>query len=266
MSTTDPPAKSWSPRAVALATILEPYRERQPNLEEFEHLRKELRSVYKGRLVSPQTIYTLLTRFRADGLDGLERKSRRTQGQSTLPPLLIQHIQDLIIIKRISYRKVTQRAQEYARDILEIDTGIPTYDQVVFIAKTIPEDIKTLGREGLNAYRNKHEIAEQFEAEYANQLIHFDNHKLDILVINPKGGKPFRPWITVGLDDYSRAIVGIWLSNRDPGSRGVALTMRHALLPKSQDAWVMQGIFDNTYFDHGKEYLSEHITDICLHL
>lgn len=266
MSTIDLPPASWSRRAVTIATILEPYRERQPTAAEFEALRVQLRSAYKGKLVSTQTLYNLLARFRANGLDGLEHKTHRDRGNSTLPPLLVQHIKDLIITTRLSLKKVVERAQYYARNTLDLDTGVPTYDQVAFIDKTIPEDLKTLGREGVHAYRNKHEIAEQFEAEYANQLLHFDNHKLDIEVLNPNGGKPIRPWISAALDDHSRAIPGLSISARDPGSRGVALAMRHALLPKPQEQWVMQGLFDNAYFDHGKEYLSEHITDICLHL
>ena len=196
----------------------------------------------------------------------LERNPRRDVGSSTLPPLLVQYIRNFLMTQNYSHKKVQEKAQEHARDVLGLTGNIPTYSQVLYIDKSIPQHLKTLGKEGVHAYRNKHEIAEQFEAEYANQLVHWDNHKLDILAINPVTKKSYRPWISVGLCDYSRAIVGIHISKRDPSSRGIALAFRHSLLPKLDERWVMIGIFDSVYFDHGKDYLSEHITRICLHL
>ncbi len=258
--------QSWSQRSISIAELLLPYRNRQPSVAEYNELRYHLKIHYKGRLVSEQTVRTLINKYRADGVAGLERSRHRDTGSSTLPSLLVQHIRDLLITQRLSLKKVQEKAQEYAREVLELPGSAPSYDQVVYIDKSIPENLKTLGKEGIHAYRNKHEIAEQFEAEYANQLVHWDNHKLDILARNPATKKSYRPWISVGLCDQSRAIVGIHISKRDPGSRGIALAFRHALLPKNDERWIMRGIFDNVYFDHGKDFLSEHITRICLHL
>ncbi len=267
MSQDEPELSPWSPRTIAIGHALTPlldYPDRIP-LHIMESVRTALIPVYKGKKPSDDTVRNLLHSFRAEGLYGIEHSKHRDKGRSTLPPLLAQHIRDLLITTRLSKKKIQEDAQAYAREILELDGTLPTYDQILFIDQQIPADIKTLGQKGVKAYRNEHELVVRFEAEFANQLWQGDNHRLNILVLSANGGKPYRPWISAFLDDYSRAIPGIHLSRVDPGSRGIALALRNAMTTKPQADWVMKGIADAVYFDNGKDYLSKHIANVCLH-
>ena len=67
-----PSPQSWSQRSLAIAELLLPYLHKQPSVAEFNQLRYELKNHYKGRSVTEQTVRTLLNKYRADGVAGLE--------------------------------------------------------------------------------------------------------------------------------------------------------------------------------------------------
>ncbi|PEF61488.1 helix-turn-helix domain-containing protein [Bacillus cereus] len=68
---------------------------------------------------------------------------------------------------------------------------------------------------GDRAYSNKYDLIYLREAEYSNKIWQADHTMLDIEVINAKG-LPERPWLTVVIDDYSRAIAGYYIDFGNP--------------------------------------------------
>lgn len=59
-----------------------------------------------------------------------------------------------------------------------------------------------------------------------------DHTPLDILVLNEKG-KPERPWLTIILDNYSRAVAGYFLSFQDPSAIQTSLVLQQAISKKA---------------------------------
>jgi putative transposase len=51
-----------------------------------------------------------------------------------------------------------------------------------------------------------------------------------------------KPWLTVILDDYSRAIAGYFLSFESPSSLNTALALRQAIWRKEDARWKVCGI------------------------
>ena len=64
---------------------------------------------------------------------------------------------------------------------------------------------------------------------------------LDIEVLNEKG-KPERPWLTVVLDDYSRAVAGFYIDFKSPDTLRTTLTLRKAIWRKENKNWPICGI------------------------
>jgi putative transposase len=50
-------------------------------------------------------------------------------------------------------------------------------------------------------------------------------------------GTGLRPWLTIILDDYSRAVVGYMVSAQAPSALQTALTLRQAIWRKADARW-----------------------------
>ncbi len=78
--------------------------------------------------------------------------------------------------------------------------------------------------------------------------------------------KPHRPWLTIIFDDYSRGIAGYELSFLAPSSMKTALCLRMAIWRKKEPLWTIGGIPDTLYTDHGSDFTSAHIEQVCIDL
>lgn len=75
------------------------------------------------------------------------------------------------------------------------------------------------------------------------ELVLFDTTKANVWVSDPRTGKAYRPEITIAMDHYTRAIVGMSISVLTSGI-GVALCLADVLRPKSDDEvrdWSLPG-------------------------
>jgi len=110
-------------------------------------------------------------------------------------------------------------------------------------------------------HRERYDLLYRWEASCPNELWQADHYKLPIWLINEQG-KAAHPWITVILDDYSRAVVGYRFTWTAPTALHTALTLRQAIMRKEDPRWSMHGIPTKFYTDHGKDFTSEHLEQI----
>ncbi|MBW4473521.1 MAG: transposase family protein [Stenomitos rutilans HA7619-LM2] len=98
-------------------------------------------------------------------------------------------------------------------------------------------------------------------ADYSNQIIQCDHTKLDIRMVD-KDSKllSWRPWLTTVVDTFSSCLVGYHLWHKQPGSHEVALTLRHAILPKRfppdyelSKPWIYGAPLQYLFTDGGKD-------------
>jgi putative transposase len=99
------------------------------------------------------------------------------------------------------------------------------------------------------------------EASRANEMWQADHTPLDIWLLDPYG-KPRRPWLTVIIDDYSRAVAGYFLSFQHPSALQTALTLCGAIWRKADAHWHVCGIPDTFYTDHGSDFESQHMEQV----
>ncbi len=88
---------------------------------------------------------------------------------------------------------------------------------------------------------------------------------LDILILQDNH-KSARPWLTIIIDDHSRAIAGYELSFSAPSAIKTALSLRQAIWRKQESQWSICGIPDTLYTDHGSDFTSKHIEQVCIEL
>ena len=203
------------------------------------------------------TLQRWVQRYRKEGLAGLARKERVDAGRShDLPEELVHLIEGLYLsppppmIKSV-YRKVCRVAKEQG-------WSEPSYDQVYRIVQRLPEALVTLAHEGTAGYREKHDLLYRWEATRANELWQADHCRLHLFVLNDRG-TPVKPWLTIVLDDYSRCIAGYRLSLSGPSAAQTALALRGAIWRKEDERWLIQGVPETFYTDHGSDFTSNHL-------
>jgi putative transposase len=144
----------------------------------------------------------------------------------------------------------------------------PSYATVRRIVRQIPMSVASYHR-NRREYRDKYQATGQlYEAKYPGELYLVDHCELDVLVLlkESSSSPAKRPYLTAVLDQYSRALVGYYLGFEPPSSHRVALSLRHAILPKNDPDWPMCGIPTWVRHDYGQDLMSKHIQQVRLDL
>ena len=79
-------------------------------------------------------------------------------------------------------------------------------------------------------------------------------------------GSTARPWLTVIIDDYSRAIAGYYLGFEPPSVLRTSLALRQGIWRKTDPRWPVCGIPDVLYTDNGSDFTSRHIEQVAIDL
>jgi putative transposase len=241
-------------RALARYRILQPCTEDGvPLTQVARHLGTPLR-----------TLQLWLAQYRRHGLAGLARHPRRDRGQSHgLQPELRP------IIEGFALRKPPPTVALVHRQVSEVARqngwSVPNYHRVYRIVKHLDPALVTLAHEGSKTYRTTYDLLYRHEAQQPNDLWQADHTLLDIWV-RPGDRPPVRPWLTVIMDDYSRAIAGFSVNVEAPSTIQTALTLRQAIWRKSIPHWKILGIPATFYSDHGSDFTSTHLAQVSADL
>ncbi|MGH2715637.1 MAG: Mu transposase C-terminal domain-containing protein, partial [Thermoleophilaceae bacterium] len=143
----------------------------------------------------------------------------------------------------------------------------PSYATTRAIIAALDRGLVALAHQGPAAYRDAFELALRREASAPNAIWQADHTQLDLLVLDP-AGRPARPWLTVILDDFSRAVPGYAVYLDAPSTLQTALALRHAIWRNDDPAWPVCGIPELLYTDHGSDFTSRHLEQVAadLHL
>ncbi len=102
-----------------------------------------------------------------------------------------------------------------------------------------------------------------FAAERAMQIVQIDHTKVDVTVVDPVGREPIgRPILTIGVDVFTRMVVGFYLSLEAPSVTSVALCLTHAVMDKTTwlvergitAEWPTSGLPECIHVDNGAEF------------
>jgi putative transposase len=141
----------------------------------------------------------------------------------------------------------------------------PSYSTVYDVLRRLDPALVTLAHEGRKAYKERFDLLHRREASRPNEIWQADHTPLDLWILDEQG-KPARPWLTVILDDYSRAVTAYRVSFQAPSALQTALTLRDAIWRKSDPRWHLCGIPDTFYTDHGSDFTSQHLEQVAADL
>jgi len=202
-------------------------------------------------------------RYRQDGLVALARKERNDKDQRKLSLTLQETVEGLALRKpRLSAATIHRKAVERANKLGEQP---PSYSLVYALIRKLEPALVTMAHEGTKAYSESFDLVHRTEAATPNAIWQADHTELDILAKDDEGNAR-RPWLTIILDDYSRAVAGYLLSFAAPSAIQTALALRQAIWRKSQAGWHVCGIPQVLYTDHGSDFMSQHIEQVAADL
>ena len=239
---------------------LERYRMLQPCVE--HHV--PLTHVARHHGIPLRTAQRWLAQYRRDGLARLARRQRSDRHHPHgLQPELTQLIEGLALRKPPPTVALVHRQ---GRDVaLRNGWPVPNYQRVYRVVKQLDPALVTLAHAGSKTYRTTYDLLYRHEAEKPNDIWQADHTLLDLWVRHDDG-PPVRPWLTVIMDDYSRAIAGFGLSFQAPSSIHTALILRQAMWRTPLPQWRVAGVPATFYTDHGSDFTSHHLEQVSAEL
>lgn len=174
-------------------------------------LREEnkLSDIAKRNNISLRTLQRWIVQYNKEGLKGLERKNRTDRGTYRKTTVEIKELAEGLALQKqsLTVAAITRNLEKYClkQNILPIN-----YHTVRKIVKRIPKDLSVLAKYGDKAYENLYEVVMRRESKCPNEIWQVDHSMLSIKVLLDNGKEDF-PWLTIIIDDFSRAIMAFSL-------------------------------------------------------
>ncbi len=248
----------------ALAAL--PDAERARALARFHALRPYLEDgvplaeIARERGVAARTLERWVARYRTEGVTGLARRARADKSRHRLPDDL------RLLIAGLALGRPRRTVASIRRTACEVAAREgwpePGYKLVRSIVRDLDPALLTLAHEGEQAYRQAYDLIHRREASRPNEIWQADHTQLDILILDGQG-QPAHPWLTVILDDYSRAAAGYYLTFAAPSASGTALALHQGVWRKGEPGWQVCGIPGVFYTDHGSDFTSQHLEQVA---
>lgn len=199
--------------------------------------------------------------YRKIGLAGLARQTRSDRGGHRI-------LKELrLLIEGLALRRPPLPVSAICRQVAEVagrkGWRSPTYRTVLKVVRKLDPGLVTLAHEGSKTYRESFDLVYCREAARPNEMWQADHCLLDIWLLHEKG-VAVRPWLSVIIDDYSRAVPGYYLAFGDPDTMRTALMLRQGIWRKEDPRWHVCGIPDVFYTDNGSDYRSDHMEQVSV--
>ena len=232
----------------------------QPHLEQ----RRSLSSIAGEAGIPSRTARRWLSQYRERGLEGLARKSRDDRGKRRAVSRKVQQVIEGMALERpaLPLRSIHRQACTFAEQTGE---PLPSYWMVRDLVAALPAGLMTLAHQGAKAYSEAFDLVHRREAGAPNAVWQADHTQLDILLLR-EDGSVAKPWLTVVLDDYSRAVAGYYLAFDPPSTLRTALALRQAIWRKGDPHWPVCGIPEVLYTDNGADFTSTHMEQVAVEL
>jgi putative transposase len=128
----------------------------------------------------------------------------------------------------LSVRSICRQVRQFAEATGE---PLPRYGTVYDLVREVPSGLLTLAHHGSKAYGEGFDLVHRREAARSNAIWQADHAQLSILLVR-EDGQTARPWLTIVIDDYSRAVAGYYLGFDPPSSMRTALALRQGIWRK----------------------------------
>ena len=232
----------------------------RPHLEEG----RPLIEVWSGQKASFRTAQRWVAAYHAYGLCGLVRQGRSDRGRRRQISPEMQAVAEGLALRRPpwSIAAIERELRIFAEARGE---PAPTYTVIYDVVRELSPSLVSLGREGSKRYRNRFDLVHRREADRPNEIWQADHTECDLWARRPDGVRD-RPWLTLIVDDHSRAIAGFAFSFDSPSAFGTSLALRQAIWRKTEPAWPVFGVPEILYVDNGSDFTSHHLQQVAADL
>ncbi len=234
--------------------IIEPYINNQGTLKE----------IAQRNTIPRRTLSSWVNKYKEYGLVGLFRQVRRDKGAARkIDKLTIEFIEALYLQHpNTSSSNIHKLVSDHCKNS---DLYSPSYRAVCKIISNIPDDLLCLKQKGTKAYKQKYDLLHIRNCNRPNEIWQADHVLMDIEILNHRTILQ-RPWLTIIMDDYSHAICGYDLSFLSPSATKTSLSLRQAIWRKKDAKWIIHGVPETLYTDHGSDFTSKHIEQVSIDL
>lgn len=196
-------SKEQRNKALEKFRMIEPFLNREQSISEISNQEN----------IPLRTLYRWKRKYEQNGLIGLIHTTRSDQGKINVDKSVLSEIERLALKnKKISSATIHRKICSYCG---EKHLPSPSYYQVYKAINTIQPSLIKLSHEGEKAYKETYDLIHIRNALSPNEIWQADHTLLDIEVIDEKGGVN-KPWLTIILDDYSRAVAGYFVTFSAP--------------------------------------------------
>ena len=228
--------------------------------------------------VHSTTIYRWINKYEQSGKLSSLLPIRRTggKGKSRLSDEVNEILND--VIQNFFLSKERPSVPKTIKRVVSIckQKGLkpPSRNTIRARIDKIGEKVRVQGRVGVK------EAIEQFgaypkkysEATVPLSVIQIDHTPLDLMVVDEKYRLSIgRPWLTLAIDVFSRAVTAFYLSLEKPSSLSVGQCISQSVLPKEsrmaeldlETHWPIMGIPSSIHVDNAKEFDSNMLERAC---
>jgi putative transposase len=236
------------------------------------------------------TVYRWKSRYLAAGKDItslLPQKSRRGNKRDRYSPEVMNEVKDAVELVYMDLGRPTiqdtlDRAQamvirENRLRPTSMQLELPTRRLVTRVIGEIPSFDRYAARHGRQqAARRFRSVQAHRTTEAPLERAEIDHTPLDLIVLDDGTSLPLgRPYVTACIDDYTRCLLGLFISFEPPSYFTVARCLRHAFVPKADlqatypeiaNSWDAHGVMRELVVDNGPEFHSESLENACYSL
>jgi putative transposase len=225
---------------------------------------RPLRVIASEVAISFRTLQRWVTQYRRFGLVALARKMRGDNGVRRAVSTNLKAAIEGLALERppLPITSIYRQIKQFA-----VSTGesTPSYWTVYRVVRDLPEGLLPLAHRGNKAYSESFDLVHRREASKPNVIWQADHAQLDILVFR-EDGKTAKPWLTIVIDDFSRAIAGYYLGFDPPSSLRTSLALRQGIWRKEHPHWHICGIPEVLYTDNNSDFTSNHLEQVAVDL
>lgn len=227
--------------------------------------------------IHPSTIYRRLAAWDLHGREDalVPMKSDGGRGKSRLRPdvdeLIASSIECHYLNKQRLKIKDVAREVRRACDIAGLPT--PSSGAIAKRVHQISDEVVARKRKGRKAAERFQPRPTRFEgATYPLSIVEVDHTKLDVILVDDIDRRPTcRPWITLGLDVYSRMVTGFYISMDPVGAMSTGLCIAHSMMSKDtwllergiESEWPCRGRIGCIHVDNAKEFRGDMLRRAC---
>jgi putative transposase len=202
--------------------------------------------------------------YRRFGLVALARKMRGDSGVRRAVTTNLKAAIEGLALERPPL-PITSIYRQVKRFAASTGESSPSYWTVYRVVRDLPEGLLMLAHRGSKAYSESFDLVHRREASKSNAVWQADHAQLDILLLR-EDGKIARPWLTIVIDDFSRAIAGYYVGFDPPSSLRTSLALRQGIWRKDHPHWHICGIPEVLYTDNGSDFTSKHLEQVAVDL